>query len=214
MLGQNVFFLIFSGLSSHSGFRDVISARTGRFGVEERDIELIGAYLAGSDAAFGRLYERYRQPLYGYLRSMLSAADADDVFQQTWIRACAALPGYRCSGKFQAWLFRIARNLALDALRRRIRRREVAEEEVGAEPPDGREPWHEMADEELKRLLEDALRELPSEQRAVFAMRQNAVSFKAIAARQHCPVNTAVVRMKYAMGKIREFLEKRTGGKK
>ncbi|MPN41638.1 ECF RNA polymerase sigma-E factor [bioreactor metagenome] len=141
------------------------------------------------------------------------AADADDVFQQTWIRACAALPGYRCQGKFQAWLFRIGRNLAVDAIRRRICRGEVEPLESGAEPPDEREPWNSMDDDELKRLLEEALRELPPEQRAVFAMRRNEVSFKVIAARQHCPVNTAVVRMRYAVGKIREFLEKRMGGK-
>lgn len=176
-------------------------------------MELIGAYLGGSDAAFERLYERYRRPLYGYLRSMLSAADADDAFQQTWVRACAALPGYRCRGKFQAWLFRIARNLAVDAVRRCRRRREVGEEESAADVPGEREPWSEMADAELLRLLEEALRELPPEQRAVFAMRREEISFKIIAARQECPVNTAVVRMRYACGKVREFLEKRMGGR-
>ena len=181
--------------------------------MEESDIELIGAYLSGSDAAFERLYNRYRQPLYGYLRSMLSAADADDAFQQTWVRACAALPGYHCRGKFQAWLFRIARNLAVDAIRRRDRRREVEPEESGADLPEEREPWHGMADEELRLLLEEALCELPPEQRAVFAMRREAISFRIIAARLECPVNTAVVRMRYACGRIKIFLEKRMGGK-
>lgn len=103
-------------------------------------MELIHSYLEGSDAAFERLYNRYRRPLYGYLRSMLAPADADDVFQQTWVRACAALPGYRCRGKFQAWLFRIGRNLALDAIRRTARRRKIeAEDKTAADPPAARE---------------------------------------------------------------------------
>jgi len=180
--------------------------------VEESDLELIGSYLSGSDAAFERLYNRYKQPLYGYLRSMLPVADADDAFQQTWVRACAALPGYRCRGKFQAWLFRIARNLAVDAIRRRTRRREVSPEESGEDFPDGgTPPWGEMADAELTRLLEEALRELPPEQLAVFAMRKNRISFKVIAARQACPVNTAVVRMRYAIGRLKAFIGKNMG---
>lgn len=202
---------------SESGITSRIRGRyinqNGTIFVEESDLQLIGSYLSGSDAAFERLYNRYRQPLYGYLRSMLSAADADDAFQQTWVRACAALPGYRCQGKFQAWLFRIARNLAVDAIRRRDRRREVEPEESGADLPEEREPWRAMADDEFRLLLEEALRELPPEQRAVFVLRQEEVSFRLIAARQECPVNTAVVRMRYACGKIREFLEKRMGGK-
>lgn len=104
--------------------------------MDENDMELIHSYLEGSDAALERLYNRYRRPLYGYLRSMLAPADADDVFQQTWVRACAALPGYRCRGKFQAWLFRIGRNLALDAIRRTARRRKIeAEDKTAADPP-------------------------------------------------------------------------------
>ncbi len=178
--------------------------------VEESDSELVGSYLNGSDAAFERLYSRYKRQLYGYLRSMLPADDADDAFQQAWVRVCAALPGYRDDGKFQAWLFRIGRNQALDALRRRGRRREIESDETEPDVPQETEPWRPIADAELRRQLEDALRQLAPEQQAVFRMRRNEISFKVIADRQGCPVNTAVARMRYALRKLGEIL--RNGG--
>ena len=60
---------------SESGITSRIRGRyinqNGTIFVEESDLQLIGSYLSGSDAAFERLYNRYRQPLYGYLRSMV-----------------------------------------------------------------------------------------------------------------------------------------------
>ena len=182
--------------------------------MDENDMELIHSYLEGSDAAFERLYNRYRRPLYGYLRSMLAPADADGVFQQTWVRACAALPGSRCRGKFQAWLFRIGRNLALDAIRRTARRRKIeAEDKTAADPPAAREsePWRPIDDAELCRRIDEALETLAPEQRAVFRMRNEALTFQVIADRQQCPVNTAVKRMRYAVGKLRKLLGEENG---
>ena len=174
--------------------------------MDAADSELIDSYLNGSDADFERLYRRYRQPLYGYLRSMLPAADADDVFQQTWVRVCAALPGYRCRGKFAAWLFRIGRNLAVDLQRRRHCRRELELADDGSDCPVESEWDGDWADAALLRQLGAALRQLSPEQRAVFEMRRRDIAFKVIAARQDCSVNTAIVRMGYAMKKLQRAL--------
>ncbi|MBS1368961.1 MAG: sigma-70 family RNA polymerase sigma factor [Lentisphaeria bacterium] len=175
--------------------------------MDESDRELIDSFLNGSDAAFERLYNRYQQQLYGYLRSMLRNADADDVFQQTWIRVCSALPGCRTDGSFRPWLFRIARNLAIDAIRRNNRRGGIECKCENADLPSGTEPWHSLAEEELRRKLEEALDELAPEQLAVFRMRQNEISFRVIAEGQHCAVQTAVMRMQYALKKLKRKLE-------
>ena len=81
-------------------------------------------------AAFGRLYDRYLQPVYRYLYSRLGDAHtAEDVTSQTFVAAYEALPKYRERGQFTAWLFRIARSKLYDHLRRK--RREVGLEAAG-----------------------------------------------------------------------------------
>jgi RNA polymerase sigma-70 factor, ECF subfamily len=70
---------------------------------------------------FGALYERYRDRIHAYLRSRTtSEEDAADLTQQVFAQALGALPRYRARQlSFGAWLFRIARNVAVDFHRRR-----------------------------------------------------------------------------------------------
>lgn len=72
-------------------------------------------------AAFGTLYEHYRDRIYAYLRARsASDEDAADLTQQVFLHAFRALPQYHPQrGAFAPWLFRIARNAATDAHRRR-----------------------------------------------------------------------------------------------
>lgn len=178
---------------------------------DSTDKELIDAYLTGADAAFAMLYNRYKRQVYGYLKSFVFDADADDLFQQTWIRVSKKLHRYRCEQKFQAWLFRLARNIALDHLRA-AKRRSRYEVLPGDElPPDAaaerKEPWQALDDEEMRAQLAKALAQLSPEQRAVFVMRQKNISFKIIAEEQGCPIGTVLMRMHYAMKKIRRALQ-------
>ena len=77
-------------------------------------------------AAFGKLYDRYVQPLYRYLYSRLgSVHEAEDITSQTFMAAYEALPKYREQGQFAAWLFQIARSKMNDHFRRNRSRFEV-----------------------------------------------------------------------------------------
>lgn len=79
------------------------------------------AETAEHEQDFALIYERYHPRVYRYLRARdLPPEDARDLTQQTFVQVLRALPGYR-AGKapFAAWLFRIARNLATDAFRRK-----------------------------------------------------------------------------------------------
>jgi RNA polymerase sigma-70 factor (ECF subfamily) len=71
--------------------------------------------------AFGPLYERYRNPVYRYLRSRTETTEeTEDLLQQVFMRALDALPQYRSDrSSFVAWLFGIARNASIDVHRRR-----------------------------------------------------------------------------------------------
>lgn len=86
------------------------------------DDALVAAARADPEA-FGQLYARYYPRVYRYLRSRTATPeDAADITQQVFLRAFDSLHRYKPGGVFTAWLFRIARNAATDAGRRRKRR--------------------------------------------------------------------------------------------
>jgi RNA polymerase sigma factor (sigma-70 family) len=71
---------------------------------------------------FQSLLEAHRADVYRFIVATAGYADADDVFQETWIAALRAYPRLRRSDNLRAWLFRIAQNKAIDAHRARGRR--------------------------------------------------------------------------------------------
>jgi RNA polymerase sigma-70 factor, ECF subfamily len=80
--------------------------------------------------AFGRLYDRYVQPIYRYVYSRVgSAHEAEDITSQTFMAAYETLSRYRERGQFSSWLFRIAQSKMNDHFRRS--RREVGLEAAG-----------------------------------------------------------------------------------
>lgn len=88
------------------------------------DIPALIAEALEDPAAFGRLYDRYVQPVYRYVYSRVdNAHEAEDITSQTFIAAYESLPRYRERGHFPAWLFRIARSKMMDHFRRS--RREI-----------------------------------------------------------------------------------------
>jgi len=181
-------------------------------GYEAADDAVLAAWAgAGDEAALEALFERYRRPLYAYFNRMLNhdTMSADDLFQELWIKIIRKLPAYRESGKFSAWLFRIAHNLALEHFRRLKSRSKLGVHTSDGELPDcaGDVPAPEtvLAGKDLELRLELLLNELPAEQREVFHLRQNGLSFKEIAETQQCPLNTALGRMHNVM----KYLQRR-----
>jgi RNA polymerase sigma-70 factor, ECF subfamily len=88
--------------------------------IEEPDV---AAAAAGNEAAFERLVESQRPSIHAHCYRMLgSLHDADDMLQETLLRAWRALPRFRGDSSFRTWLFRIATNVCLDAIARRPKR--------------------------------------------------------------------------------------------
>ncbi|MEK6721376.1 MAG: sigma-70 family RNA polymerase sigma factor [Chloroflexota bacterium] len=95
---------------------------TGELEAPIEDVDEQLALAARSDPnAFGQLYRRHRLAVFRYLRARTTTADAaEELTAVTFERALAAMPRYRASGGgVLAWLFRIARNAAIDSGRRR-----------------------------------------------------------------------------------------------
>jgi RNA polymerase sigma-70 factor (ECF subfamily) len=160
-----------------------------------------------------RLVARHRSQLHGYLTMMTgSATEADDLFQETWLRVIRN-PGSFREGAFNAWLWRIARNLLIDRLRRIKPTVSLDDDEDGAPAllermaaPD-MDPGREVDDAEIGRQIRAAVARLPLAQRDVFLLRmQGGLSFAEIAALRRVPLNTALGRMHYAVQRLRREL--------
>jgi RNA polymerase sigma-70 factor (ECF subfamily) len=109
------------------GIKQVGFARPDGFS-DERAEDLDSARLVtrvqgGDGEAFGILYKRYFDRVYGYVRvAVRDAHEAEDIAQRVFMQVFEALPGYRRTGKpFRAWLFSIARNRVIDHLRKHER---------------------------------------------------------------------------------------------
>ena len=91
----------------------------GRICVSLDDSNLVERARAGDDAAFAVLFEQFHAPILNYLHRMVSdRALAEDLTQDTFIKAYKALPKTKQDLAFKAWLYRIATNTALSHLRR------------------------------------------------------------------------------------------------
>lgn len=174
------------------------------------DMELICGYLNGKMEDFDTLYYRYQAVVYGYLMQQLAQSDADDIFQQTWLRVLQKLPGYDDRNKFAAWVLRIAHNLMIDRFRREKKFMANCElEEVWECPEMAGErssPLRALEQQEFSVALKDALTELTDSQREVFVLRNRGLSFKEISEIQQCSINTALARMQYAVKNLQKRL--------
>jgi RNA polymerase sigma-70 factor, ECF subfamily len=101
---------------------------------DEDSARLVDAFHAGDREAFGALYSRYFDRVYGYLRvAFQDRHEAEDAAQQVFTQALEALPRYECGAEpFRAWLFTIARNHTLGELRKRAREEVVDPAELDA----------------------------------------------------------------------------------
>lgn len=128
---------------------------------------------AGDTAAFAALVRRHQDRVFGFILRMLDARDeAMELTQDVFLKAWQALPGWRAEARFSTWLLQIARNAALDQLRRRqVVRFAPLEEglEVADEAPG---PEARYASRQRQAQLERALRRLAAEHREILLLRE------------------------------------------
>lgn len=178
------------------------------------DRELITRWRKGEAEALALLEQRHRRPLYGYVYNMVrSRLQADDIYQEVWAKALRKMNTYR-QQNFGGWLMRIARNLVIDAARKREADVSLDEKRNGAAAwhesiaDNGRDAAETLAQRDAAEQIRALIQKLPTEQREVFLMRVEAeLPFKDIARIQRVPLNTALARMQYAVRKLRTHLE-------
>jgi len=138
---------------------------------------LLACAQAGDERAFRRLVEPYRHALEVHCYRMLgSAQDAEDMAQETLLRAWRALERFEPRAQFQTWLYRIATNACLDELERRPRRPEPVDPFPDRPGDETASPTYDPAAryairEGMELALLRAIQELPGRQRAVLIFR-------------------------------------------
>lgn len=161
------------------------------------DEALIAAVAAGDEGALEQLCRRYERRLHRFLSRYTGGCDADDLYQETWLRAVRAAPRFDGSRRFSTWIFQIAVNLCRDWHRRR--RTDPAapadiEELAGA---DGRSRVEAAID--ARRLLAA----LPEAQRSVVILRHyHGLSEADVAEILDCPRGTVKSRLHHAMARL------------
>jgi len=176
----------------------------------------------GDPDALSTLMARYQHRIYRYLlRLVRQPADAEDLFQQTWIRVAEKIRSFDTSRNFDAWLFALARNLALDHLRRR--RPSSLEESprgdsredtmVSRLPSADPGPFEQLLARERAGRLAVALENLPLSYREVLTLRfEEEMKIEEIAQVLATPVATVKSRLYRSLAQLRQILEAGAGG--
>ncbi len=182
---------------------------------ELTDEELAMSYIEGNNRAFDELLSRNQGKLFSYILFVVRNEDtANDLFQETFVKVITKLheKRYTPSGKFSAWIMRIAHNVIMDWYRD-IRTRNIVEptQENDLSNLSGSNVLDANVENKFvnEQVLEDVKRMmslLPPTQREVVFMRfyQN-LSFKEIAELTGVSINTSLGRMRYAVLNLRRM---------
>jgi len=182
------------------------------------DEDLMRKFCAGEAHAFQLLYARHEKPLYRYVRRLLGspeALQADDVFQDTWMKLVDARDSWhsREDASFKTWLYTLAHNRAIDILRKSGR--EISADE-GRTEDDSETPWAlwpassaeqpeqqafwRRAGQQLLHCLDG----LPALQRAAFLLHHDdGLSLEEITQVINAEFETVKSRLRYALTKLR-----------
>ncbi len=179
------------------------------------DEELAMAYVNGDNNAFDLLLSRNQQKLYSYILFVVrDYGMAEDVFQDTFVKVIMRLRQgrYTDSGKFSAWIMRIAHNVIMDYYR--DRRLENVVTSVGNEDLSQIDSHHvivpniesRFVNEQVYADVHRMMNLLPASQREVVFMRFfQGMSFKEISQATNVSINTALGRMRYAVLNLRRM---------
>ena len=155
----------------------------------------------GDRDAFETLVEKYKQPVMNLVyRTLSDASEAEDLAQHVFLQVYKSAHRYEVSAKFSTWLFTIARNLCLNEIRRRSRHPADSLDATSSDNEDQPARQYEdvktfsppdtLLQGELEDKIEEALRELPENQRtAIQLCRNEEFSYEDIAETLQCSVS-------------------------
>jgi RNA polymerase sigma-70 factor, ECF subfamily len=184
---------------------------------ESSDEVLLARVKAGDEPSLSALVERYRRPLYGYLHRMLGdAAEAEDVFQETFLRVVKHLPRFEEGRRVKPWIYAIASNLVKNVYRsRKYREKASIDQEAEGGEPLSRSlaalsqaaPHEVVSASERAEAVRDAVAKLsPASRDALVLFYFQALSYEEIARALEVPLGTVKSRIHNALAKLAGLL--------
>ena len=186
---------------------------------ELADEQLVSLYQQGNNNAFDTLLKRYESKVFSYfLYSVKNQELAEDLFQDVFIKMIVRLKNgqYTESGKFSSWMMRIVHNHLIDYYRTSVADKVLSNDATETDlyskadiaMNENRE--QEMIDRQTLEEVRSLIALLPESQRDVLLMRvYEELSFKEIAQKTNCSINTALGRMRYAILNLRHMAYER-----
>jgi RNA polymerase sigma-70 factor (ECF subfamily) len=173
---------------------------------------LVRSAQGGDPAAFEKIVRAFQRPVYRLAYGLTrNAADADDLAQETFVRAYQALDRFRAGEPLYPWLARIVTNLAFSLFRTRRRRPETSIEpmvEAGAQWGVDDDPADHAARGERERRVQAAFEKLTQEHQVVLALRAvQDLSYEEIAATLRVPPGTVMSRLSRARAELKRLLQ-------
>jgi RNA polymerase sigma-70 factor (ECF subfamily) len=176
----------------------------------QSDEQLLTRFLEGDELAFEELVARYetglRNVAFGFVRDH---GLAEDIAQDTFIRAYRKASTIRRGGSVKGWLYRVAINRAQDELRRIKRKREVSVDDLDTDPEAAKQTSGESlaASKELRRHLSRALSEMREEHRLPLVLREvEGMTYAEIAEQLGWPLGTVQTRVHRGRLELRTLL--------
>ncbi len=171
---------------------------------QNEDKQLVGQAQAGDMPAFDELVRRYHGPVYCHLyRTCRNGAEAEEMTQESFVKAWEGLKGFRGAASFKTWLFRIATNLCINRLSRR-KPNDPLSEDIPAARRD--EPEEVFRQRQLKESIGAALESLPADQRSALVLSiYEELSYEEIAeamGRSLASVNMLLYRARMGVGQM------------
>ncbi len=150
----------------------VVSEMAGTVAPDEQ--ELIAAARDADRQAFGRLIRLHQKRLFRFIYGMVGSFDqTEDIVQEAFVKAWQAIDTFKPGYAFYPWLSRIARNLALNQIKREEKKESLDKKAETGFDPESAElgPLDQLLDSESQERFYQALRALPEQYRVVFVMR-------------------------------------------
>jgi len=171
---------------------------------------LVHQAAAGDEQAYGVLVKRYYNRLFNFVRSMVRNEElAEDITQESLVKAYFSLKKLQNPGSFKSWLFRIANNNTLDWLRRKRLPQIDVDEQLRESYVDKRSsPEDSVMDDARNAHIHAALDQLKPDQKAILVMCDlQGLSYQEIAEALKIPFGTVQSRIFYARRKLKDYLD-------